>query len=432
VDALTWIGRQADAIRLLKKPSISELFGESWAASMLARSELFAGRLADALTHINIALDANPDDAWSRQYRAEILSARYEEELARRDWEWVWQHAELDEFYGLVAATWAALGQGLLASARELSNELIGLEQASVDDGYGQAVLGIALLREADETGWEHLEAAAAVVDAGGVDYMERRIRAMLGWRGRKADRLHHLFARRVEQLKLLDLETETERVAGEMGAVIDKFQGDSASDRTARIGARLVRALYRHRAGDSAGTAELMSIGREINLRELVEPAPSPARQPMTGEPAGLVENGAPNDQPPADVTIAVSGDEPDGPVNLAFLHIPNLDAISRMGRGTFPSVSMGVDENLPQQTYRITRRGKGDITGSIERDTWYCKRQWMASLPESVRMHAHEISKPRGVLAIPQPSDDDVVTGLVAWTPLELIARRATEILS
>jgi hypothetical protein len=428
IHALTWAGRQREVFELLENPELADSFGPGWVAATRARSELFAGRLDDALKHANSALAMNPDDAWTRGVRAEILTAKAEPTLARKEWEWVWQHAPLDEFYGHVAATWAALGQDLVTSALDLARELIEVERVSVDDGDGHAVLGIVSLLLGDESGWNDLEAAAATADSGNIGYMQTRIRAILGTRADGTKRLGDAFERRARELDLLERMSPTEQVATEMGLVIDQFTGDSTGDRMARVGARLTRGLFLHRAGQTGGAEELSLLAAEMGWPELEALAQTSA-DVLESEPPAPMSEGESDESPVPTGEIVVSSEDPSAQLEIVYRYWPDLDALARFHRHTFPTFEVSVEETVAKDGYLIKRNRRRTITGTVPEDTWYCRRTWIPALPSAIGMAARDVPELPDLVAVPAPTaDDDMTTGAIAWSPFEFVARRAT----
>ena len=432
IDALTYRGRTKEAREILDEPRTTEVFGGSWVDANRARAELFAGELGDAVGHINAVLAENPEDAWSREIRAQILTVRRETSGAREDWEWVWRHAALDEFYGLVAAAWGALGQELIRSAHDLALELIPVERASVDDGDGHTVLGISSLLLGDASGWDHLRTAIGTADTYNIGYMRNRIRAILGDRAINVDRLDTDFEQRAAELESSDQMPPMEQVAEEMRRVLEQFSGDTPTDLMARRGARLTRALYRYHASDADSLVELRDLAEETAWPEL----------------AGLLDRlddfAEPVEIPPAATENLPDGTEPDDWVNmfielppswddrastLADVHLPDLLSIAFNRRRSIPErFALSSGQDLEPNQYRIGLQSGRIVQGNVPPGVWYCRRDWLSAIPEESRMAIGSTSVSKHLVTVPTPADDDFTTRVIAWSPLELIARRAT----
>jgi tetratricopeptide (TPR) repeat protein len=459
------VGRNDEGIALLNTLQRSDDPAvEAWRSAMRA---LFVveTKTAAALHHIETAVKADPDGGlWYHELHGDCLALAGRLDDAVTEWRWVWQHAELGEYEGLLASARSALKQGLYSTAKDLCAQLAASQGGPQDAGDAAAIRGLATLAEGGD-GWDDvLSAFRSKPTTGLLEDIHLLCRTMAKLSpavdlarvdaafeeatGRLRDTYDGLTPGHQAALEL-DLADEASalhealdtgaRAAGPV-AKLSAAQDDGLND-VALIAASMARALCLIADGDQQGADEVIELAsRSPQYPELADLATwadglaDAVVSVLTGETA---EEGEAVDDDSSD------GDDEDE-IGLSLGHgwfegaVLSPDALKRAVTGALafgwpvvrPARLVAVlDPSLASGDYRIDLPDGSVAAGAIPLNSWYCPTAWHAALDPSVINTSVENPAVPGYLAFPVPSDPNPALSAMSLRPVEVLARRALE---
>jgi tetratricopeptide (TPR) repeat protein len=483
--ALVNLGDNALGLAILEEIEERSGLDLAWRRAMRA-TFLAVDEPRRALEDVTEALRISSDPPlWYHVLRGDLLAATGDPKGAGEEWHWIWQHAELDEYEGLVAAARSALKQELHETATALADQVSALDRSPRDLDDGLVIRGLSAMM-AGGNGWNALRTGIGQATTGGqLDDLQLLCRAVAA-------------VSPIVDLEAIDaaitesrghIASEVRDLAPGWQAVADLEQGlpeappsqsrperpadDAPGDDPARLAARLAGALCLIADGDPAGATRAQALAAERpyqpELAILAREAPvltETVASLLAG--AGQADGAAAGDEP--DGGAGSGEDEPDGSdddvrdvgatvddgdgldildegdVQIRFgpawfdgehpdageeLIRALLDAAAvagRDGHGT-TSVSWTTDATLEPDGYRITGPGRAHREGRIRLDRSYCPVAWLPGLSPAAQRAAVETSAGPHLLELPPP-EPGTLDALIAWRPTEVVARAAIEL--
>jgi hypothetical protein len=392
-------------------------------------------RLKDALTAADEAVRGLPDNLWPHQIRAELLLDLGAREQATEEFEHIWRESRLDEADDLASASQAAAELGLGPDALSLGEQAVGLAMATVEFGNEYTVRGIARILPGapagqSDAGLSDLEAAAALVSTRPAlkDLRTRvgRLAEKLGAEPGAID-LGSVMARiseRAAQIESEDAEPPAVFIGAELDRVAVNPRYDPEVAALAALAAALAAAFCLIAAGDPAGLAALHELaGQHPEYPEL-----SAAAASMTSP---TPDAGGSAATQPAEVEIHLPPSWFAGlsePLEHEIIKrfVPDVRARLRRRLGvTLPGVSFRDDVGLEPAGFRIQLRGTNLDEGRVSLDRWYLPTGLRAAVTGRLQAEVGPATDVADLDFFPAPAHPDSLTALVAWSPLEVVAR-------
>ena len=381
------------------------------------------GDVKEAAEQLREAVDLEPSEVLYRRWRAELLTSAGDPEAAD-EWRHIWRDADLDTLEGLTAATWAATYQGLLKSARELSERLDRTEVMIAGERTGALVRGLTLLADGNQGGWDDIretldwETVVGSVREVGDNLKDLMRRGDLARRADDLQRVHALVDERVAQLAAR-FPTDGDDATGasaeaELTWFCERGAGGELQD-VVNAAVQAVRVAFQR----VAGTPPASSKGEHL---------------PTTG--------GSPDAKAASD---AQSSDRLEPPVVRIgmpphwFGGFEGRESEHGMFTGALPDARAWARRALPRvvqwpavQVWLDDDSGPDDVFAQISggdhsaflvhRSAWYCPPTWLVALPPERRERAAPDDS-TGLHRVPEPATP--LERLMSWTADDVAAR-------
>ena len=398
-----------------------------------------ADRLKDALTAADEAVRNQPDGLWFHQVRAEALLDLGAKDQAEEEFEYIWQESRLDEADDLASAAQAAVELRLGPDAVSLSEQVVGLADATVADADAYTSRGIARILEGDSAGLSDLEAASALASTrAAIKDLRARVSRLAGIPGAEGSAVDlgavtAAISARAAQIEADDKQSPQVFIGAELGSAAANRHYDPDVSRLAALVASLAGAFGNIAAGEWWGQAALRELaGQHPEYPELSSAAAAlvPSHEPGTEEPAAAPA--APAATQPSDVEVFLppswfSGlaDPMDHEVIKRF--VPDARARLRRKLGeTLPGVNFRDYASLEPGGFLIKLRGAVIDEGRVSLERFYCPAELRAALPAQIQAELEPASDVADLDCFTRPPHPDSLTALVAWSAPEVVVRQ------